>query len=187
MAPVSRLLDEPTNHHDLDGIAWLEHLLCAETFAWLVVCHDSTFLSNVAKSAGGWSDWGLNRAVVCRGSADAAAEPEEGLRLDHRIGGRSRAPARSRRPGRDWIVPLATRASDEFGQLRAWWFLRSPNSAPDSFAFLYGACRPRAQRTAPTARSGRSRRESNAVLTEGRRAGRRAGRMAARGERRLTL
>jgi ATP-binding cassette subfamily F protein uup len=42
------LLDEPTNHLDLDGILWLERLLCAESFACLVVSHDRAFLGNVA-------------------------------------------------------------------------------------------------------------------------------------------
>jgi len=47
-APDVLLLDEPTNHLDLAGIVWLETLLRAERFAYLVVSHDRWFLENVA-------------------------------------------------------------------------------------------------------------------------------------------
>jgi ATP-binding cassette subfamily F protein uup len=42
------LLDEPTNHLDLEGVLWLERLLCTSSFAALVVTHDRVFLENVA-------------------------------------------------------------------------------------------------------------------------------------------
>lgn len=46
--PDLLLLDEPTNHLDLPGIAWLERLLRAAPFAYLVATHDRTFLRAVA-------------------------------------------------------------------------------------------------------------------------------------------
>ncbi len=46
--PDILLLDEPTNHLDLAGIKWLESLLEAAPFAYVVVSHDRYFLENVA-------------------------------------------------------------------------------------------------------------------------------------------
>jgi len=47
--PEVLLLDEPTNHLDLDGILWLEKLLCSSRMlAYVVISHDRTFLDRVA-------------------------------------------------------------------------------------------------------------------------------------------
>ncbi len=46
--PDILLLDEPTNHLDLPGIVWLEQLLRAASFAYLVATHDRAFLRAVA-------------------------------------------------------------------------------------------------------------------------------------------
>jgi len=47
--PEVLLLDEPTNHLDLDGILWLENLLCSSRLpAYLVISHDRAFLERVA-------------------------------------------------------------------------------------------------------------------------------------------
>ena len=47
--PEVLLLDEPTNHLDLDGILWLERLLCSSRLlAYVVISHDRTFLERVA-------------------------------------------------------------------------------------------------------------------------------------------
>jgi ATP-binding cassette subfamily F protein uup len=46
--PDLLLLDEPTNHLDLMGVLWLEELLRAAPFAFVVVSHDRQFLENVA-------------------------------------------------------------------------------------------------------------------------------------------
>lgn len=45
--PDVLLLDEPTNHLDLATILWLERLLAAAPFAFVVVSHDRFFLENV--------------------------------------------------------------------------------------------------------------------------------------------
>lgn len=42
--PELLLLDEPTNHLDFEGMAWLEGLLTAASFAWVLVSHDRYFL-----------------------------------------------------------------------------------------------------------------------------------------------
>ena len=47
--PEVLLLDEPTNHLDLDGILWLEKLLCSSRLlALVVISHDRSFLERVA-------------------------------------------------------------------------------------------------------------------------------------------
>jgi len=46
--PELVLLDEPTNHLDLPGILWLESLLRAAPFGYLVATHDRAFLRAVA-------------------------------------------------------------------------------------------------------------------------------------------
>jgi ABC transport system ATP-binding/permease protein len=46
--PDILLLDEPTNHLDLPGVVWLERLLCAAPFGYLVATHDRAFLRAVA-------------------------------------------------------------------------------------------------------------------------------------------
>jgi ATP-binding cassette subfamily F protein uup len=46
--PDILLLDEPTNHLDLPGIIWLERLLRAASFGYVVITHDRAFLRAVA-------------------------------------------------------------------------------------------------------------------------------------------
>jgi ATP-binding cassette subfamily F protein uup len=46
--PDLLLLDEPTNHLDLDGINWLEELICGFQGAVVVITHDRSFLDCVA-------------------------------------------------------------------------------------------------------------------------------------------
>jgi ATP-binding cassette subfamily F protein uup len=46
--PDLLLLDEPTNHLDLSGVLWLEQLLTASKFAFVIVTHDRMFLENVS-------------------------------------------------------------------------------------------------------------------------------------------
>src|SRR5262245_37096335 len=46
--PDFLLLDEPTNHLDLPGIVWLERLLRAAPFGYVVATHDRAFLRAVA-------------------------------------------------------------------------------------------------------------------------------------------
>ena len=46
--PEVLLLDEPTNHLDLDGILWLEKMLCStRLLAYVVISHDRAFLDRV--------------------------------------------------------------------------------------------------------------------------------------------
>jgi ATP-binding cassette subfamily F protein uup len=45
--PELLLLDEPSNHLDLEGVLWLEALLEAQRFSFVVVTHDRRFLEQV--------------------------------------------------------------------------------------------------------------------------------------------
>jgi ATP-binding cassette subfamily F protein uup len=47
-APDALLVDEPTNHRDIEGVLWLESLLQVESLACLIVSHDRYLLENVA-------------------------------------------------------------------------------------------------------------------------------------------
>ncbi|NQV15632.1 ABC-F family ATP-binding cassette domain-containing protein [bacterium] len=44
------LLDEPTNHNDLEGILWLESLLKSANFAFILISHDRLFLENICNA-----------------------------------------------------------------------------------------------------------------------------------------
>jgi ABC transport system ATP-binding/permease protein len=46
--PDLLFLDEPTNHMDMEGIAWLESFLSRSTFAVLTITHDRLFLQRVS-------------------------------------------------------------------------------------------------------------------------------------------
>ena len=46
--PDLLLMDEPTNHLDLPGVVWLERLLRAAPFAYLVSTHDRAFLRAIS-------------------------------------------------------------------------------------------------------------------------------------------
>ena len=46
--PQLLLLDEPTNHLDMAGVLWLQGLLAAAPFAWILVTHDRYFLEQTA-------------------------------------------------------------------------------------------------------------------------------------------
>jgi ATP-binding cassette subfamily F protein uup len=75
--PDFLLLDEPTNHLDLPGIVWLERLLRAAPFGYLVATHDRAFLRAVADEV-----MEINRvypggAFRVQGSYDAFLERRE--------------------------------------------------------------------------------------------------------------
>lgn len=74
--PDVLLLDEPTNHLDLPGVVWLERLLRAAPFGYVVATHDRSFLRAVAeeiveisraypggvfRSPGGYDEYADNR------------------------------------------------------------------------------------------------------------------------------
>ena len=56
LEPDELLMDETTNHLDVEGILWLEKVFGAEPHAFLVVSHDRRFLESVASRI-----WELSR------------------------------------------------------------------------------------------------------------------------------
>jgi ATP-binding cassette subfamily F protein uup len=75
--PNLLLLDEPTNHLDLPGIVWLERLLRAAPFGYLVATHDRTFLRAVADEVIEVSPVYPGGSFRARGSYDEFAEKRE--------------------------------------------------------------------------------------------------------------
>ena len=94
--PDFLLLDEPTNHLDLPGIVWLERLLRAARFGYLVATHDRAFLRAVADEVievsrvypAGYVPRGRRVRRLRRTGATSSSRP--------RPGSRRRSPTRSR-------------------------------------------------------------------------------------------
>ena len=59
-APDLMLLDEPTNHMDIQAIAWLEAELTATRAGYILISHDRAFLRNLARATL-WIDRGQVR------------------------------------------------------------------------------------------------------------------------------
>ena len=75
--PDVMLLDEPTNHLDLPGVVWLERLLRAAPFGYLVVTHDRAFLRAVVDEVIEVSRVYPGGAFRAPGSYDQFAERRE--------------------------------------------------------------------------------------------------------------
>ena len=89
--PDVLLIDEPTNHLDLAGIEWLEGELARFTGALVLVSHDRTFLTDLARTVW-WLDRGRLRtlddgfaAFPDWSEAILDAEAAELARLDKRL------------------------------------------------------------------------------------------------------
>lgn len=111
--PDLLLLDEPTNHLDLPGIAWLERLLRAAPFGYLVATHDRAFLRGVAdeivevsriypggffRSAGSYDDFVERRDAFLEAQAQRQEEVANQVRRETEWLGR-KAAARTRKAG----------------------------------------------------------------------------------------
>ncbi len=103
------VLDEPTNHPDVEGVQWLAHHLIARRSALVVVTHDRWFLDTVAQQTwevvggnvevyeGGYNDWVFARAERSR-QADASEERRRNLARKELAWLRRGAPARTSKP-----------------------------------------------------------------------------------------
>jgi ATP-binding cassette subfamily F protein uup len=95
--PDLLLLDEPTNHLDLPGIVWLEKLLRAAPFGYLVATHDRAFLRAVAdeileinrvfpggafRAPGSYDDFAERRADFLEGQARKQEAVANQVRLE---------------------------------------------------------------------------------------------------------
>ena len=103
------VLDEPTNHPDVEGVQWLASHLLARKVAVIVVTHDRWFLDTIATLTwevhdgqvdsydGGYNDWTFARAERAR-QADAMEQRRQNLARKELAWLRRGAPARTSKP-----------------------------------------------------------------------------------------
>jgi ATP-binding cassette subfamily F protein uup len=128
--PDLLLLDEPTNHLDLPGIAWLERLLRASPFGYLVATHDRAFLRAVVdeivevsrvypggffRAPGSYDDFVLRREEFLEGQARRQESVANQVRRETEWLGR-KAAARTRKAG--FRIEEAARRREELEELK---------------------------------------------------------------------
>src|SRR5262245_5017911 len=128
--PDLLLLDEPTNHLDLPAIAWLQRLLCAAPFGYLVATHDRAFLRAVAdevieisrvyatgyfRCAGSYDDFVLKREELLEGQASRQESVANQVRRETEWLGR-KAAARTRKASSR--IEDAVRRREELEELK---------------------------------------------------------------------
>jgi len=127
--PDVLLLDEPTNHLDLPGILWLERLLRAAPFGYLVATHDRAFLRAVAdevieinrayprgtfRVAGSYDDFAERREQFLEAQAQQQQAVANQVRRETEWLGR-KAAARTRKSG--FRIDAAARRREELQEL----------------------------------------------------------------------
>ncbi len=128
--PDLLLLDEPTNHLDLPGIVWLERLLRAAPFGYVVATHDRAFLRAVAdevieinrayaggyfRAAGGYDDFARRREEHLDAQARRQESVANQVRRETEWLGR-KAAARTRKAG--FRTDEAGRRREELAELK---------------------------------------------------------------------
>ncbi len=128
--PDLLLLDEPTNHLDLPGIVWLERLLRAASFGYLVATHDRAFLRAVAdevieinrvypggyfRAPGSYDDFADRREEFLEAQARQQESVANQVRRETEWLGR-KAAARTRKAGSR--IDAAARRRDELAELK---------------------------------------------------------------------
>jgi ATP-binding cassette subfamily F protein uup len=128
--PDLLLLDEPTNHLDLPGIAWLERLLRAAPFGYVVATHDRAFLRAVAdevievnrvypggffRAPGSYDDFAARREEFLEAQARQQQAVANQVRRETEWLGR-KAAARTRKAG--FRIEEAGRRREELEELK---------------------------------------------------------------------
>jgi ATP-binding cassette subfamily F protein uup len=128
--PDLLLLDEPTNHLDLPGIVWLERLLRAAPFGYLVATHDRVFLRAVAdevlevsrvypggyfRAPGPYDDFAEKRAAYLEGQARQQEAVANQVRRDAEWLGRKESAQRRKAASR---IGEAARRREELEALK---------------------------------------------------------------------
>ncbi|HZY90663.1 MAG TPA: ABC-F family ATP-binding cassette domain-containing protein [Gemmataceae bacterium] len=128
--PDLLLLDEPTNHLDLPGIVWLERLLRAAPFGYVVASHDRAFLRAVAdevveinraypggyfRAAGPYDDFARRREEFLEAQARRQESVANQVRRETEWLGR-KAAARTRKAG--FRIDEAGRRREELDELK---------------------------------------------------------------------
>src|SRR5262245_50030265 len=142
--PDLLLLDEPTNHLDLPGIVWLERLLRAARFAYVVATHDRAFLRAVAdeiievsraypggtfRAAGSYDEFADRRDAFLEAQARQQESVANQVRQETEWLGR-KAAARTRKAGSR--IDDAERRREELAELKA----RTAATGPAGIAFV---------------------------------------------------
>jgi ATP-binding cassette subfamily F protein uup len=124
------LLDEPSNHLDLPGIAWLERLLRAAPFGCVVVTHDRAFLRAVAdeiieinraypggcfRAAGSYDEFAERREEFLEGQARRQESVANQVRRETEWLGRKESAQRSKSASR---IEEAARQRAELAELK---------------------------------------------------------------------
>lgn len=128
--PDVLLLDEPTNHLDLPGILWLEKLLRAAPFGYVVATHDRAFLRAVAdeiievsriypggyfRFAGPFDDFAGKREEFLAGQASREESVANQVRRETEWLSRKESAQRSKSASR---IEDAARRREELAQLK---------------------------------------------------------------------
>jgi ATP-binding cassette subfamily F protein uup len=128
--PDLMLLDEPTNHLDLLGILWLERLLRAAPFGYVVATHDRAFLRAVAdevievsraypggyfRAAGPYDDFARRRQEFLDAQARRQESVANQVRRDTEWLGRKESAQRSKSAAR---IGEAARLREELAELK---------------------------------------------------------------------
>jgi ATP-binding cassette subfamily F protein uup len=124
------LLDEPTNHLDLPGIVWLERLLRAAPFGYVVATHDRAFLRAVAddvieisraypggflRAAGPYDDFARQREEFLEAQARRQESVANQVRRDTEWLGRKESAQRSKSASR---IGDAAQRREELAELK---------------------------------------------------------------------
>jgi ATP-binding cassette subfamily F protein uup len=128
--PDVLLLDEPTNHLDLPGIVWLERLLRAAPFGYVVATHDRAFLRATAdevvevsraypggyfRAAGPYDTFAEKREAFLEAQARREEAVANIVRRDTEWLGRKESAQRSKSASR---IGDAARRREELGELK---------------------------------------------------------------------
>ncbi len=128
--PDLLLLDEPTNHLDVPGIVWLERLLRAAPFGYVVATHDRAFLRAVAdeiieinraypggffRAAGSYDEFADKREEFLEGQARRQESIANQVRRDTEWLGRKESAQRSKSSAR---IEEAARQRAELAELK---------------------------------------------------------------------
>jgi ATP-binding cassette subfamily F protein uup len=129
--PDLLLLDEPTNHLDLPGVVWLERLLRAAPFGYVVITHDRAFLRAVAdeiieinraypggffRAPGSYEEFASRREQFLEAQARRQEAVANQVRRDTEWLGRKESAQRSKSSAR---IEEAVRQRQELAELKA--------------------------------------------------------------------
>jgi ATP-binding cassette subfamily F protein 3 len=112
------LLDEPSNHLDLDTVRWLETFVARDARAYVIVSHDRYFLETVASTIWELADGELVRYAVTPGKAYSDFVAQRAERREQQQRAYDAATAEQKRQ-RAVIDELRTHGSHNYSHVRS--------------------------------------------------------------------